>query len=127
MIRGTRGYMAPEWVLNLPITSKVDVFSYGVVILEMVTGRSAAGMHQPSNENGEPYKAALVNWVRDKSQELDESQTESWVDGIVDPSIRDQCNHTIMQNLVRVALECAAEDREARPSMSQVVDMLLEM
>ncbi|KAI3788673.1 hypothetical protein L2E82_01446 [Cichorium intybus] len=127
MIRGTRGYMAPEWVLNLPITSKVDVFSYGVVILEMVTGRSAAGMHQPSNENGEPYRAALVNWVRDKSQELDESQTESWVDGIVDPSIRDQCNHTIMQNLVRVALECAAEDGEARPSMSQVVDMLLEM
>ncbi|KAI3788524.1 hypothetical protein L2E82_01293 [Cichorium intybus] len=40
MMRGTRGYMAPEWVSNLPITSKVDVFSYGVVILEMITGRS---------------------------------------------------------------------------------------
>ncbi|KAL6317501.1 hypothetical protein AAG906_030254 [Vitis piasezkii] len=38
-IRGTRGYMASEWVLNLPITSKVDVFSYGIVVLEMITGR----------------------------------------------------------------------------------------
>ncbi|KAF5764830.1 putative protein kinase RLK-Pelle-SD-2b family [Helianthus annuus] len=36
-IRGTRGYMAPEWVFNLPITSKVDVYSYGMVVLEMIT------------------------------------------------------------------------------------------
>ncbi|CBI19458.3 unnamed protein product, partial [Vitis vinifera] len=43
-IRGTRGYMAPEWVLNLPITSKVDVYSYGIVVLEMVTGRRSASM-----------------------------------------------------------------------------------
>ncbi|TKY68987.1 putative receptor protein kinase ZmPK1 [Spatholobus suberectus] len=39
-IRGTRGYMAPEWVFNLPITSKVDVYSYGIVVLEMITERS---------------------------------------------------------------------------------------
>ena len=38
-IRGTRGYMAPEWVFNLPITSKVDVYGYGIVVLEMVTGK----------------------------------------------------------------------------------------
>nr|GEX05408.1 putative receptor protein kinase ZmPK1 [Tanacetum cinerariifolium] len=37
-IRGTRGYMAPEWVFNLPITSKADVYSYGMVVLEMITG-----------------------------------------------------------------------------------------
>ncbi|MCH93939.1 receptor protein kinase 1-like, partial [Trifolium medium] len=40
-MRGTRGYMAPEWIFNLPITSKVDVYSYGVVVLEMITGKSA--------------------------------------------------------------------------------------
>ena len=37
-IRGTKGYMAPEWAMNLPITAKVDVYSYGVVILELVKG-----------------------------------------------------------------------------------------
>ncbi|KAJ6913198.1 receptor protein kinase ZmPK1 [Populus alba x Populus x berolinensis] len=37
-IRGTTGYMAPEWATNLPITAKVDVYSYGVVILELVKG-----------------------------------------------------------------------------------------
>ncbi|KAJ9559319.1 hypothetical protein OSB04_013933 [Centaurea solstitialis] len=45
MIRGTRGYMAPEWVYNFPITSKVDVFSYGVVVLEMITGLSPLSIH----------------------------------------------------------------------------------
>uniref|UniRef100_A0A0E0F274 Protein kinase domain-containing protein n=1 Tax=Oryza meridionalis TaxID=40149 RepID=A0A0E0F274_9ORYZ len=35
-IRGTRGYMAPEWVTNLPVT--VDVYSYGVILLELVKG-----------------------------------------------------------------------------------------
>ncbi|KAL7262240.1 hypothetical protein ACSBR1_000587 [Camellia fascicularis] len=39
-VRGTRGYMAPEWISNLQITSKVDVYSYGVVVLAMVTGKS---------------------------------------------------------------------------------------
>lgn len=39
-IRGTRGYMAPEWISNLQIMTKVDVYSYGVVVLEMVTGKS---------------------------------------------------------------------------------------
>ncbi|CAI9287484.1 unnamed protein product [Lactuca saligna] len=113
VMRGTRGYMAPEWVLNLPITSKVDVFSYGVVILEMITGRSPASM----NENDE-IKRALIDRVRDKIQGFDE---------IVDPWIRDQFNETVMENLVKIALQCVEEDREARPSMRQVVDMLLHV
>ncbi|KAL4587155.1 hypothetical protein LXL04_000021 [Taraxacum kok-saghyz] len=125
MIRGTRGYMAPEWVLNLPITSKVDVFSYGVVILEMITGRSPASM-QLSNEDGKP-KTTLINWVRDIRQEFEEDGLESWVDVIVDPSISDKYNKTTMENLVRIALECVEEDKGVRPSMSQILDMLLSL
>jgi serine/threonine protein kinase len=37
-VHGTRGYIAPEWALNLPITGKADVYSYGVVVLELVKG-----------------------------------------------------------------------------------------
>ncbi|KAI3788526.1 hypothetical protein L2E82_01295 [Cichorium intybus] len=113
MMRGTRGYMAPEWASNLPITSKVDVFSYGVVILEMITGRSPA----IKIENGESMRA-LINRMRDGIEELDE---------IVDLSIRDQYNQTVMENLVRIALQCVEEDREARPSMRHVIDMLVHV
>ncbi|KAI3666968.1 hypothetical protein L6452_42009 [Arctium lappa] len=123
MIRGTRGYMAPEWVFNLPITSKVDVFSYGVVILEMITGRNPTGKQHTSNEDGKA-ESSLIEWVREKTQDVNGIQTESWVEDIVDPSIRGEYDRTIMENLVRIALHCTEEDRDARPSMSQVVVMI---
>ncbi|KAI3804180.1 hypothetical protein L1987_32354 [Smallanthus sonchifolius] len=117
MMRGTRGYMAPEWVLNLPITSKVDVFSYGVVMLEMLTGRSPA---HTSNENGKA-RPAITDWVRDWVQR------DSWVEEVVDPSIRGEYDRSTMEEMVRIALQCTEEDKEARPTMSQVVNMLLHM
>ncbi|KAI3672936.1 hypothetical protein L6452_39039 [Arctium lappa] len=123
-IRGTRGYMAPEWVFNLPITSKVDVFSYGVVILEMITGSGPTRKKQTSDDNGE-IEHELVDWVRDRIREFDGSRTGSWVEEIVDPLISNEYDRTTMENLVRIALQCAEEDMEARPSMSQVVNVLL--
>ncbi|CAI9291800.1 unnamed protein product [Lactuca saligna] len=120
-IRGTRGYMAPEWVFNLPITSKVDVFSYGVVILEMITGRSPG---RRSHENGDT-DLSVTEWVRDRIQEFDESGGELWVELIVDPSLGGKYDRNTMENLVKIALQCAEEDMEARPSMSHVVNMLL--
>ncbi|CAI9778856.1 unnamed protein product [Fraxinus pennsylvanica] len=112
-IRGTRGYMAPEWVYNLPITSKVDVYSYGIVLLELITGRS------PANDN----ESGLVNWVRGKIQNSEERV--SWIEEIVDPSINEEFEKDVAETLVKVALHCAEEDRDSRPKMSQVVDMLL--
>ncbi|KAL8196782.1 hypothetical protein R6Q57_024484 [Mikania cordata] len=112
MMRGTRGYMAPEWVLNLPITSKVDVYSYGVVILELITGRS-------------PGDGNLINWVRDQTQT--QSQSQCWLEGIIDPSIKASAEYDdgmMMENVVRIALQCTEEDSEARPTMSQVLNML---
>ena len=37
-IRGTKGYMAPKWTTNLPLTAKVDVYSFEVVLLELIRG-----------------------------------------------------------------------------------------
>ncbi|XP_022844040.1 putative receptor protein kinase ZmPK1 [Olea europaea var. sylvestris] len=112
-IRGTRGYMAPEWVYNLPITSKVDVYSYGIVLLELITGRNLAN----DNEGG------LVNWVRGKVQ--DSERRVSWIEEIVDTSKNGEIEKDRAETMVKVALQCAEEDRDSRPKMSQVVDMLL--
>lgn len=50
MVRGTRGYLAPEWVSNRPITVKADVFSYGMLLLEIVGGRRNLDMSLDEEE-----------------------------------------------------------------------------
>ncbi|KAI3504886.1 hypothetical protein L1887_26654 [Cichorium endivia] len=123
-IRGTRGYMAPEWVFNLPITSKVDVYSYGVVILEMITGKSPLQMLQ-LGDGTSGRDQSLVEWVREKMCEHIGSQNGAWIEEFVDDRTSGEYDTVTLINLVKVALQCAEEDRDARPSMSQVVNILL--
>ncbi|EXB89238.1 Putative receptor protein kinase ZmPK1 [Morus notabilis] len=125
-IRGTRGYMAPEWVYNLPITSKVDVYSYGIVVLEILTGNNPMrGVHDSEDIDGDQARPKmLVTWVREKMVGGALS-TEAWIEEIIDPSMEGQYNIREVEILVQVALKCVEEDRDARPTMRQVVEMLL--
>ncbi|EEF36161.1 putative receptor protein kinase ZmPK1 [Ricinus communis] len=123
-IRGTRGYMAPEWIFNMPITSKVDVYSYGMVALEMVTGKSPSLMGGQDSETGEELKhKRLVEWVNEKRNE---ASTKSWVKEIVDPIMGADYDAEKMENLIGVALKCVAEGKDSRPTMSHVVKMILQ-
>nr|XP_007134559.1 hypothetical protein PHAVU_010G057400g [Phaseolus vulgaris]ESW06553.1 hypothetical protein PHAVU_010G057400g [Phaseolus vulgaris] len=104
-IRGTRGYMAPEWVFNLPITSKVDVYSYGIVLLEMISGRSpTTGVQFTESESESGHHERVVTWVREKKRKGSEVGA-SWI-------------------LATVALECVKEEKNVRPNMSQVTQRL---
>lgn len=96
--------MAPEWVLNLPITSKVDVYSYGIVVMEMITGKSPQEL--VNVDGGMEQKMDLVREMMDR-EEFDDDDGK-------------------MENLMRVALQCAQENKEARPTMRQVIHMLLD-
>ncbi|CAI8612374.1 unnamed protein product [Vicia faba] len=118
MIRGTRGYMAPEWIFHLPITSKVDVYSYGIVVLELITGKNPTLMNIEGEDGEMTYNGSLISWVREKKR------SQCWVEEILDPSIGTSCDLSKMEILVRVALECVEEDMDIRPNMSQVVEML---
>ncbi|KAG2663568.1 hypothetical protein I3760_16G037200 [Carya illinoinensis] len=122
-MRGTRGYMAPEWVFKLPITSKVDVYSYGIVVLEMVTGKDATKGVQVINSGGEPQHKRLVLWVREKKNRV--ASTKSWLEETIDPRLKGKYDIGKMETLIVVALQCAEEEKDARPSMRQVVETLL--
>lgn len=52
-LRGTRGYLAPEWLTSCGITDKTDVYSYGMVLLELVRGRRNCSFQSSDTENGE--------------------------------------------------------------------------
>lgn len=122
-IRGTRGYMAPEWVYNLPITSKVDVYSYGIVVLEIVTGKKPTGIQISERRGMTDQHGSLVTWVKEKMNGA-EMRSESWIKEIADPMLADKFETAKLKLLVKVALQCVEEDKEARPTMSQVVQML---
>ena len=122
-IRGTRGYMAPEWVFNLPITSKVDVYSYGIVVLEMVTGKDPSRSVHAMDDGGVAEHKRLVTWVREKMNKA--AANTSLLEEIIDPMLESKYDISEMKALVQVALQCVEEDKDVRPTMSQVVEMLL--
>ncbi|KAF7847356.1 hypothetical protein BT93_L3056 [Corymbia citriodora subsp. variegata] len=122
-IRGTRGYMAPEWVSNLSITSKVDVYSYGIVMLEVATGISPMTSVHSLESRGDAKQIQLVPWARNKVNEL--GRTGSRLEEMVDPALKGDYDRKKMEVLIEVALWCVEENKDARPTMSQVVEMLL--
>ncbi|KAM3758157.1 hypothetical protein ACB098_01G021600 [Castanea mollissima] len=108
-IRGTCGYMAPEWVFNLPITSKVDVYSYGIVMLEMVTGKGPSRSVHALDDGGEAKHKRLVTWVRENMKKA--AANISSLENIIDPMLEGKYDMGEMEALVQVALECVEEDK----------------
>jgi len=113
-IRGTRGYLAPEWAMNLPITAKVDVYSFGIVLLEIVTGRCSLSSLTLQNYGH------LVQWV---SAMMKEGKA---MEEVVDPKMHGDFDLEEVERVLKTALLCVQQEKDMRPSMSRVVEMLSE-
>ncbi|VAH92800.1 putative receptor protein kinase ZmPK1 [Triticum dicoccoides] len=113
-IRGTRGYMAPEWVSSLAISDKVDVYSFGVVLLELVKGVRVADGDQNTD-------------VRAVAKAVGEKMHSGSVDDLVDGRLAGDFNRAQVKVVVGVALSCLEEERNRRPSMSAVVQALVSV
>ncbi|XP_057522762.1 G-type lectin S-receptor-like serine/threonine-protein kinase At1g34300 isoform X2 [Amaranthus tricolor] len=111
-VRGTRGYLAPEWIANLPITSKSDVFSFGMVLLEIVSGRRNFDV---SNEtNGKRFSI----WAY---EEFEKGNAKN----IVDTKLRDcEVDMDQVMRAIEVSFWCIQKTATQRPMMGKVVQML---
>jgi len=108
--RGTRGYVAPEWNKNVPISVKTDVYSYGIMLLEILCCRRNIEVHVP-----EPEAVSLSTWAYNCFVAGKLNKLFPWE--VVD-------DKTAVENMVKVALWCIQDEAFLRPTMKSVVLML---
>eukprot|EP00252_Welwitschia_mirabilis_P017393 TRINITY_DN3853_c0_g1_i1.p1 TRINITY_DN3853_c0_g1~~TRINITY_DN3853_c0_g1_i1.p1 ORF type:complete len:844 (+),score=129.49 TRINITY_DN3853_c0_g1_i1:124-2655(+) len=110
-VHGTRGYLAPEWLANLPITSRSDVFSYGMVLLEIISGRRNFDVSVSSG------KKKFSTWA------YEEFERGNFMN-IVDKNLGEDINVEEVERALRISFWCIQEQPSLRPSMGKVVKML---
>ncbi|TKY65066.1 Receptor protein kinase FERONIA [Spatholobus suberectus] len=110
-VKGSVGYLDPEYGKRRRLTEKSDVYSFGVVLLEVLSGR------QPLLRMVEKQQMSLVHWA--KHLYPNDSLGE-----ILDPALKGQIAPECLHKFGEVALSCLLEDGTQRPSMKDVVGML---
>ncbi|CAI9105044.1 OLC1v1003886C6 [Oldenlandia corymbosa var. corymbosa] len=112
-MQGTFGYFAPEYAIVGRASLKSDVFSFGVVLLELISGRKPI---QTSDGKGEE---SLVIWATPRLQD-----SRRVISELPDPKLRGNFHVEEMQVMAYLAKECLLLDPESRPTMSEVVQVL---
>ncbi|KAL2959141.1 hypothetical protein AAZX31_18G251200 [Glycine max] len=110
-VKGSIGYLDPEYYKRDRLTVKSDVYSFGVVLLEVLSGR------QPLLHWEEKQRMSLVKWAK-------HCYEKGILSEIVDPELKGQIVPQCLHKFGEVALSCLLEDGTQRPSMKDIVGML---
>ncbi|XP_016449261.1 uncharacterized protein LOC107774282 [Nicotiana tabacum] len=115
VIAGSYGYIAPEYAYTLQVDEKSDIYSYGVVLMEILSGKRSV---DPEFGDGN----SLVDWVRSKMK------NKNGINSVLDKSAGASCPRVReeMMLLLRISLLCSSRNPADRPSMRDVVSMLHE-
>ncbi|CAN6912573.1 unnamed protein product [Brassica oleracea] len=107
-IRGTKGYVATEWFRNSPITSKVDVYSYGVMLLEIVCCKKAVDLED---------NVILIDWAYDCFR-------QRRLKDLIKEDLEALDNMDLVERYVKIGIWCIQEEPGKRPNMRNVTQML---
>ncbi|XP_034911848.1 receptor-like serine/threonine-protein kinase ALE2 [Populus alba] len=111
-VMGTFGYVAPEYAMTGHLLVKSDVYSYGVVLLELLTGRMPVDMSQPSGQEN------LVTWARPILRDKDQLQE------LADPRLGGKYPKEDFVRVCTIAAACVSSEASQRPTMGEVVQSL---
>ncbi|XP_019200325.1 PREDICTED: PTI1-like tyrosine-protein kinase At3g15890 [Ipomoea nil] len=110
-VKGTLGYLAPEYAMWGKVSESCDVYSFGILLLEIVSGR------KPLEKLQGGVKRDIVRWATPFVQ-------KGAFDHIADPRLRGRYNRAQLQSTVMIAMRCTDGNPDSRPSMIDVVDWL---
>ncbi|KAL1813172.1 probable LRR receptor-like serine/threonine-protein kinase At1g67720 [Daucus carota subsp. sativus] len=109
IVRGTVGYLDPEYYISQQLTDKSDVYSFGVILLELISGQEAI-----SNESFGVNCRNIVQWAKLHIENGD-------IQGIIDPSLQGDYDIQSMWKIAEKALMCVQPHGNTRPSISEVI------
>ncbi|KAK4776199.1 hypothetical protein SAY87_024160 [Trapa incisa] len=109
IVRGTVGYLDPEYYISQQLTDKSDVYSFGVMLLELISGREPI-----SNVSFGVNCRNIVQWAKLHIESGD-------IQGIIDPNLRDEYDIQSMWKIAEKALMCVQPHGHMRPSISEVL------
>ncbi|XP_027086855.1 probable serine/threonine-protein kinase PBL21 [Coffea arabica] len=110
---GTFGYLAPEYMMYGKVDEKIDVYSYGVVLLELITGKEAIQAKSMSNQE------SLVSWARSLL-------SSGLCERLIDPNLnQDYCQDEMKMMMIAARL-CLLHSSSRRPTMKTVLNLLEE-
>ncbi|XBI12671.1 hypothetical protein VPH35_139509 [Triticum aestivum] len=119
-MRGTVGYLAPEWISGHPVSSKTDVYSFGMVLFELISGRrnseGYSEVEAAGSESSESWIFFPV-WAAGKVLEGD-------VSALADPRLNGEVVLEELKRACTVACWCIQDQEGQRPTMAQVVQAL---
>ncbi|XWS43726.1 hypothetical protein CRYUN_Cryun16bG0128200 [Craigia yunnanensis] len=114
-VMGTYGYAAPEYLATGHLTAKSDIYSFGVVLLEMLSGRRAIDKNRPSGQHN------LVEWAKPYLT------NKRRIFHVLDTRLLGQYSLNRAQKAANLALQCLAVEPKFRPSMDEVVTSLEQL
>ncbi|XP_076943786.1 BRASSINOSTEROID INSENSITIVE 1-associated receptor kinase 1-like [Bidens hawaiensis] len=112
-VRGTVGHIAPEYLSTGRSSEKTDVFGYGIMLLELVTGQRAYDLARLEKDD----EVMLLDWVKGL---LEDKKLET----LVDAALQGNYVNEGVEKLIKIALLCTQATPSDRPAMSEVVRMV---
>ncbi|KAF9604185.1 hypothetical protein IFM89_003931 [Coptis chinensis] len=110
-IVGTQGYISPEYLADGMVTTKMDVFAFGVVLLELISGREAV------NQEGKVLWLN-VDRILEGGEEVKHMRLKEWMDEVL---IEEHCSLEAVTNVMTVAIACLQKEPSRRPNMVDIV------
>ncbi|KAK1433476.1 hypothetical protein QVD17_10386 [Tagetes erecta] len=110
-VMGTFGYVAPEYASTGMLNERSDVYSFGILIMEIISGRNPVDYSRP------PEEVNLVDWLKTMV-------TNRNAEGVLDPKLPEQPSSRALKRALLVALRCVDPSAQKRPKMGHVIHML---